>query len=86
MKRGRLWWLLAALPLAWLPLVAQETAEPQKPAETPAPVEAQAPAEAPAPATGEPADKAAAREPPPREEGPIEQVSADNNLSFPVDI
>lgn len=91
MKRSRLWWLLAALPLAYLPLAAQESAPPQKPAEPPAqtPVPAaDAPAaQTPAPAAGEPADQAEpAREPAAKDEAPIEQVSADNNLSFPVDI
>jgi hypothetical protein len=75
MAKRRWWWLLVALvPLLYLPLRAQET-QPTGPATAPA---------TPAPAAAEPAPTPAeaAPEPKPTEE----QVSADNNLSFPVDI
>lgn len=86
MRLGRRWWVLvAAVPLACLPLVAQETApppaEPAKPAPPPASEsapEASKPADPPADAKV--AEQAAA------EGAPEERVSADNNLSFPVDI
>jgi hypothetical protein len=68
-------WLLACalLPLACAGLLAQEPAA-QEPAPTPAPA-----AEPPAGPGAEPAEP---DEPAP----PEEQVSADSNLSFPVDI
>jgi hypothetical protein len=70
---ARRWWLLAALVPLYLPLRAQET----QPAEAP-------PATEPAPAAAEPPATPVEAAPEPRP--PEEQVSADNNLSFPVDI
>lgn len=69
--RRRKWLLPAVLPLTCAGLLAQERA--QEPAQ-------------PSPATestAAPKEEAAAPEP---RERPDEQVSADNNLSFPVDI
>jgi hypothetical protein len=76
MIRDRRWlWLLVALPpLLYLPLHAQDSAPVTPPRETPAP-------DTPAPATA-PVAEAAGDAPAPGEE----RVSADNNLSFPVDI
>jgi hypothetical protein len=69
--KRRWWWLLAALvPLLYLPLRAQETPPEQKPATAPAPKSEESVAE-------------------PEEDAPAigeERVSADNNLSYPVDI
>jgi hypothetical protein len=73
--RGRLLVLLL-LPLACAGLLAQERA-------------AQEPTQAPEPAAGTPARPGEDSAPPdaPDEPGPPEEeVSADNNLSFPVDI
>ncbi len=79
MIRDRRWlWLLAALPpLLLLPLHAQDNAQvpPQpQPRETTSP--------APAPASAPAAEATSTDAPDPTEE----RVSADNNLSFPVDI
>jgi hypothetical protein len=81
MKRKHWWWGLAVLPVVCVPLVAQES-KPQAPAE-PQPTPAAA---ATAPAAAKPAaDKPepAAQQP---AEPPDERLSADNTLSFPVDI
>lgn len=77
MKRNR-WMLIAlALPFLYLPLRAAETPAPQAQAETAPPPEAEA----------APAEEAEPAPPPPRTSGqPREQLSLDNNLSFPVDI
>jgi hypothetical protein len=79
MRRRHVWMLALvplALPLLWWPLGAQEPA-----AEAPR----STPAETPAAKEPSPAADAAA-EPAPKDTAPEEQVSADNNLSFPVDI
>ena len=80
MKRKTWLWAFAVLPLACLPLVAQEP----KAEDSAEPVagQATAPAEPPAEAPADTKPEAAARQPDP----PEERVSADNNLSFPVDI
>jgi hypothetical protein len=75
MKWRRWWWALAALPLV-VPLVAQET---QPPADKPAPAESTS-AES-APADDKPEQPSDA--PPERAD---EHISADNSLTFPVDI
>jgi hypothetical protein len=76
-RRSLLWMMTLAVPasLLLLPLKAQEKSAPPAPppAPTSEPVPAPAPAPAPEPAKGE-------------ELPPDERVSADNNLSFPVDI
>ena len=79
MIRERRWlWLCAALLplLLYLPLHAQDSAPVDPP---PPPRETAPPAPAPVPPAAEPASTDA---PDPAEE----RVSADNNLSFPVDI
>lgn len=76
-RRSLLWMTALALPvslLLLLPLRAQE-----KPAAPPAPP---ATSQAPAPAESESAPEPAKSD----ELPPDERVSADNNLSFPVDI
>jgi hypothetical protein len=73
MKNRKWLWAFAVLPLVCASLVAQEP----KDGDPKAPAQEQAPPE-PAPGESTPADK----EPDP----PEEHVSADNNLSFPVDI
>ncbi len=87
MKRKKWLWGFAALPFIGLPLIAQETAPPPA-REAPAPAADTQPAAPPAatPATTAPAvDK-----PEPvstEEQRPAdEKISADNSLSFPVDI
>lgn len=74
MKAKRWLWALAALPVIVLPLIAGESRpEPPAASATPAPGNADA-AEAPeaaSPQQPEPAD---------------ERISADNSLSYPVDI
>jgi hypothetical protein len=70
--------IAVALPLLYLPLRAAET--------TPEPAAAAEPAE---PAEGLPAPEPEEQEAAPAPRAPAEpqeQVSADNNLSFPVDI
>jgi hypothetical protein len=86
MRWKRWLWAFAALPCIGLPLIAQETTEPAgdaaaPPAETqPAPTPAATPAAA-TPASDSP--EAVSTE----EQRPAdEKISADNNLSFPVDI
>lgn len=82
MRRSRLWWLLAAVPLAYLPLAAQEA-----PAPADAPVESGSPPAAPpVEEKSPPVNADGGQRPAPRDEPPDERVSADNNLSFPVDI
>lgn len=72
---------LAALSLLYLPLRAQEAATPTPPAAQPPPATSPPPASEPA------ADESVAAEEAEEEEGGYEErVSADNNLSFPVDI
>jgi len=84
LRRSLLWMMALALPaslLLLLPLNAQETTKPE--AQTPAQSPAQKPAQSPAPA----AESVPAAEPAKNDElPPDERVSADNNLSFPVDI
>lgn len=78
------WWLLAVLPLCVAPLWMRESQGQQvtAPAAATPPPAAQAEAEKPA----TPAEAEAA-EPPAADAGDAEEkVSADNNLSFPVDI
>jgi len=79
MIRNRRWlWLLAALPpLLLLPLHAQDGSAQAPPRETTPPATATPPAPA------APAPEAASPDAPDPAE---ERVSADNNLSFPVDI
>jgi len=76
--RSRRWlWSFAVLPLVGVPLIAQES-KPPVAADT-----AVAPADkAPAPAA-EDAPEPASQQPP---EPPDEHLSADNSLSYPVDI
>jgi hypothetical protein len=74
MKIRKWLWGIALLPLMCVTLVAQEPK-----GEDPA---AQAADQAPAPAAEDQAAPSSNEEPDP----PDEQVSADNNLSFPVDI
>lgn len=90
MKRGgRSWlWLLLALPWLCLPLALREVRSQEAAPATPAPAR---PAAEPAPETAQkPAaqtPEAADAEPPAADTGDTEEkVSADNNLSFPVDI
>ena len=83
MKSRRWLWGFALLPLTCLPLIAQEAGQQDTPTQTPG----QTPAQTQAPA----ADTSRAQEasdPDAGEESapPDEHVSADNNLSFPVDI
>lgn len=74
MKIRKWLWGLALLPMAGVTLVAQEPGTNESAAQ---------PAEqAPAPATDDQPPPSSAQESDP----PEEQVSADNNLSFPVDI
>lgn len=82
-------WLVAALPvLLYLPLRAQETPVPSNTA--PAPAANPPPASTPARdadnvgSTASPGNTASEDKPQP--DAPEERVSADNNLSFPVDI
>jgi len=73
--------LLAALSLLYLPLRAQEATPPAPPpAESP-------PAPTPPAVSEPPADESVEAEEAEEDEGGYEErVSADNNLSFPVDI
>jgi hypothetical protein len=85
MKR-RYWpWAIAALPLVWMPLLAQDAAPASKPEPTTTPQPDKAPAQSapsvPAPDTDKP--EPAAQQP---AEPGDERLSADNTLSFPVDI
>lgn len=82
-RRGSWWLAVAALVLLYLPLRAQETAPPAT-AATPAPAATGAPTPAPA-READSADQPVPAEKPPTDV-PEERVSADNNLSFPVDI
>ncbi len=77
-------WLMVALPLLCLPRVMREG----RSQEAAAPVKEAAPGNADITATpAAPAPEADAAEPPAADEADDqEQVSADNNLSFPVDI
>lgn len=83
--RFRKWlWGLAALPLVGLPLIAQESAPPEPPAAQPA-------AAPPAPGDEKSAEPAAADDETDAASSEAqrpadERMSADNNLSFPVDI
>jgi hypothetical protein len=72
-------WLLGfmLLPLVGVSLLAQEPAT----EDTPAPTEEQQPEAAGSPAADKPDNT-----PPRQPDQPEERVSADNNLSFPVDI
>jgi hypothetical protein len=86
----------ALLPLLYLPLRAAEP--PREPSRTEQPAERAddstaapstadaAPAGAPQPAAPTTAASAATADDDEAEEQPLERVSADNNLSFPVDI
>jgi hypothetical protein len=82
-RHARMQWLapLAALPLLGLPLRAAEPPQPAE-AEPPTPPEQQAPEQA------QDAKPVPGRQAPPGPAAPAEeeQVSLDNNLSFPVDI
>lgn len=79
--RWRWLFILPLLPLLGVPLIAQESDAPA--ADEPAPAQpAPVRPEAPAPAADEEEEEFV---PDPRR-GPEERVSADNNLSFPVDI
>jgi hypothetical protein len=87
--RWKKWlWGFAALPFIGLPLIAQEPAQPAGEApvpasEAPAPVGGTQPAAAPAAAPTNDAPEAASTD----EQRPAdEKISADNNLTFPVDI
>jgi len=72
MKKWNKWlWGLAAVPVLCVPLIAQET---KTPTPAPAPAAAVSDGEKPEPAAQQPAEA----------EG--ERLSADNTLSFPVDI
>jgi len=76
LRRSLLWMMVLALPaslLLLLPLKAQEKPAPTAPTAPTAPQPAAEPSPAAEPAKGD-------------ELPPDEQVSADNNLSFPVDI
>lgn len=79
MKSRRWLWVFALLPLTGLPLIAQEPGAEDSAAqnqdEAPVPPSGVSP-------SGQQAVPAAEQQP----EQPEEQVSADNNLSFPVDI
>lgn len=80
---NRKWlWALAALPLVGLPLIAQEAAT--TPPEPAVPQQAPAPEPKPADTDGEQedADQASSDDKRPADE----RMSADNNISFPVDI
>ena len=86
LRRSLLWVTILALPaslLLLLPLNAQEKSAPAAQAPAQPPAQKPAPTQAPAPA----AETAPAPEPAKNDElPPDERVSADNNLSFPVDI
>jgi hypothetical protein len=75
MRPGKLLWLFALLPLVLVSAGAQEPAA-QEPV----------PEQPPAAATEPPAEDKPEPASPPAPEPVEEQVSADNNLSFPVDI
>ena len=85
MKRKYWSWAIAALPLVWLPLIAQEAAPESKPKPTAARQPEKAPAKSPPAAVAPDTDK-----PEPVAQQPAEpkdeRLSADNTLSFPVDI
>jgi hypothetical protein len=84
MKWKQWLWGFAALPFIGLPLIAQETKPPEPVSQAPAPATEAQPAATPAP----PAPAADSPEPVSTEEQrpADEKISADNNLSFPVDI
>jgi hypothetical protein len=69
--------IAVALPLLYLPLRAAET--------PPVPLPAEQPEATPAPESEPATEREPEAAPAPAEE-PLEEVSADNNLSFPVDI
>ncbi len=74
MRSGKWLWGIALLPLAGVTLVAQEQKDEDRPA--------QAADQPPAPANRDQPEASSAQQP----AAPDDQVSADNNLSFPVDI
>lgn len=85
-NRKWLWGMAAVLPLAGLPLIAQET--PPAPAAQPAPPPASEAKSADAkPAAAEEAKDEAPEAAATEDQRPAdERLSADNNISFPVDI
>lgn len=75
MRPGKLLWMFAMLPLVLVSAGAQEPAAQEPDPEQP-----------PVAATEPPAEEDPEPTAPPEPEPVEEQVSADNNLSFPVDI
>lgn len=73
-------WRMRLCLLALLPLLSLRAAE------APPPTEEPAAAQPPSPATEEVAEKPAPPRAQEEEEPPLEPISADNNLTFPVDI
>jgi hypothetical protein len=86
MKRKRWLWGLTALPVVCLPLIAGESQQQAPPpAQSPEQAPPQAPAAAP-PTTAESNGDAPEPAAPPPTVPEDERLSADNTLSFPVDI
>lgn len=85
MKLKKWLWGFAALPFIGLPLIAQEPT-PQPAGEAPAPADAQPAATPATPAAATPTSDSPEAVSTEEQRPAYEKISADNNLSFPVDI